>query len=92
MIVRISGEGQFDVADDTLESLNELDAQLEAALNDADGNSFQSALSALLDAVRSAGTPVAPDALQSSDLVLPHSEATIDEVREALGEEGLIPG
>ena len=47
---------------------------------------------ALLDAVRSAGTPVPADALEPSDLVLPHSDATIDEVRETLGEEGLIPG
>ena len=32
MIVRISGEGQFDVADDSVDSLNQYDAKLEAAL------------------------------------------------------------
>lgn len=92
MIVRISGEGQFDVPDDAMESFNQYDSALESALNDSDESSFRKALGELLDAVRGAGTPVAVDTLEPSDLVLPHSDATIDEVREVLGEEGLIPG
>ena len=33
MIVRILGEGQFDVPDDALPDLNELDAAVEAAID-----------------------------------------------------------
>ena len=39
-----------------------------------------------------AGTPLADDALVDSDLLLPPADATIDEVRELLDEDGLIPG
>jgi hypothetical protein len=38
------------------------------------------------------GTPVGEDVLVPSDLLLPHADATLDEVRDLLGEEGLIPG
>jgi len=92
MIVRISGEGQYDVPDDALDGLNELDASLEQALNNEDEATFRTALAALLDRVRGGGTPVAEDVLEPSDLVLPHSDATLDEVQAVLGEEGLIPG
>jgi hypothetical protein len=42
--------------------------------------------------VRSAGTPLADDTLEDSDLILPPADATIDEVRELLSDDGLIPG
>lgn len=92
MIVRISGEGQYEVPTDVLEALNELDASVEKALVEEDEATFRTALAALLERVRSSGTPVPVDVLEPSDLVLPHAEATIDEVQAALGEEGLIPG
>ncbi len=92
MIVRILGEGQYDVADDALAGLNELDDALESAIEAGDEAVFASALSALHDAVRTAGSAHAPDALDESDLILPPAGASIDEVRELLGDDGLIPG
>lgn len=89
MIVRIMGEGQFTVPDEVLERLNELDDALEAALSDE--QSFPAALSALLEAVRSEGEPVADEELVTSDVVLPASDATVAEVRALLTDEGLIP-
>lgn len=89
MIVRIMGEGQFELSDEALERLNELDDALEAAL--ADEQSFPSALAALLDGVRSTGTRLSDDELVTSDVVLPAAEATVAEVRALLTEEGLIP-
>ena len=92
MIVRILGEGQFEVADDQLERLNELDAAVESAVEAGDTDAFATALAALLDGVRQAGTPLAVDSLEDSDLILPPADATIDEVRELLNDDGLIPG
>ena len=92
MIVRILGEGQWDVPEAHLDELNRLDAQVEAAVEGDDESVFETALGALLDAVRSGGTRLPDDALQASDLVLPPSDATIEEVRALLGDEGLIPG
>ncbi len=92
MIVRILGEGQLEVADEHIDGLNELDASVGKALEAGDDEAFRVALAALLDQVRSVGAAVPDDALVESDLLLPASDAHVDEVREMLGEEGLIPG
>jgi hypothetical protein len=92
MIVRILGEGQLEVPDEQIETLNALDAQLETATDGDDDEAFRAALGALLDKVREVGSPLPDDALVPSELVLPGADAHVDEVREMLGEEGLIPG
>ncbi|WP_028658884.1 PspA-associated protein PspAA [Nocardioides insulae] len=92
MIVRILGEGQYDVADDLLDRLNELDAAVEAAVEADHEEEFEAALAALLDGVRSVGVAHELDSLDSSDVILPPSDATILDVRSMLGDEGLIPG
>ena len=92
MIVRILGEGQYDVSDEALPRLNELDSKVEAAVETADQAAFEAALAALLDGVRTAGVAHAADALDESDLILPPSDSTIDDVRALLNDDGLIPG
>jgi hypothetical protein len=92
MIVRISGEGQFDVPDGHVEELNRLDDDLTKAVDAGDEAQFKTALEALLGSVRTAGRELPDDFIGPSDLVLPSPEATIHEVREVLGDEGLIPG
>jgi PspA-Associated protein len=92
MIVRILGEGQLDVDDSLTGELNELDARLEAAVNSADEDAVRAALSAMLERVRAAGTPVPADSLEASDVILPYSDASVDDVRGLLAEDGLIPG
>lgn len=92
MIVRIMGEGQVNVADEHIDDLNRLDDTLGEAVESGDDETFRSALLALLDEVRRVGTPVPDEELVDSDLVLPYAEAHIDEVRELLTGDGLIPG
>jgi len=92
VIVRILEEGQWEVADDRLDDLNRLDDEVEAAVEAGDEEVFGRSMAALLDAVRSAGTPLPVDALKDSDLILPPADATLEEVRDLLTDEGLIPG
>jgi PspAA-like protein len=92
VIIRILGEGQYDVADHALDRLNELDATLEAAVEAGDEAGFASALTALLDGVRTVGVAHPADSLDESDLILPYPDATIEQVRELLSDDGLIPG
>ncbi|WP_018654874.1 PspA-associated protein PspAA [Actinomadura flavalba] len=91
MIVRIMGEGQLDVADDDLSALNALDDELESAIETGDEAKFRSALNALLDNVRKVGSTLPADSLAPSELILPPVDAGIEEVRQMLGDEGLIP-
>lgn len=92
MIVRILGEGQWDVPEDALDQINSLDGDLERAVDRADLETFRTALEALLDAVRNRGSKLPDDALEPSEAILPSSDASISEVRELLTDEGLIPG
>ena len=92
MIVRILGEDQFRVDDSAVTELNRLDSDLEAAVDRDDQAAFTAALRALLDQVRAQGSPLPSDTLESSDLILPPPDASMDEVRQMLTDEGLIPG
>jgi hypothetical protein len=92
MIVRILGEGQFEVADAELDRLNELDAAVEAEVEAGNEEAFAARLTELLDGVRAVGAPLADDSLEDSDLILPPADASLEEVREMLSDDGLIPG
>ena len=91
MIIRILGEGQWDVSDGVLEAMNALDAAVEKAVQAGDEATFSSSLTALLDAVRQQGTRLEDDSLEDSDLILPPSDASLEEVRALLTDEGLVP-
>jgi hypothetical protein len=91
MIVRILGEGQWDISDDLLEPMNALDSAVETAIAGNDETAFASSLTALLDAVRQQGTRLEDDSLEDSDLILPMSDASLEEVRALLTDEGLVP-
>jgi hypothetical protein len=92
VIVRILGEGQLDVPDGELDSLNALDDQLQSSVDGGDDEQFTQALVALLSRVREVGKPLPDDEIVPSELVLPSADASLAEVRELLGDEGLIPG
>ncbi|HEX7738556.1 MAG TPA: hypothetical protein VF426_02780 [Marmoricola sp.] len=92
MIIRIMGEGQFDVPDDALANLNDLDASVERAVEAGDEAAFRGALGTLIEGVRAAGSAVAADNLAGSELILPPEDASLDEVRAMLNDDGLLPG
>lgn len=92
MIVRIMGEGQVKLADGHFTELNKLDDELLAEMQRGDEDGFRRTLAALLDAVRRLGEPLPDDALEPSELILPAADATLDEVRQMLSDDGLIPG
>ena len=92
MIVRILGEGQYDVPADALAELNELDDALTEAVESGDADTFEAALGELLQRVRAVAAPHSPDTLDPSDLIRPGPDSSLEDVQEILGGEGLIPG
>jgi Cu+-exporting ATPase len=68
------------------------DVYFVRAVEAGDEAAFDRSLEALLAGVRETGRPVPDDYLGPSDLVLPGPDATIEDVRALLSEEGLIPG
>jgi hypothetical protein len=92
MIVRIMGEGQVKLADGHFTELNKLDDELLLEMESGDESGFRRTLTQLLDKVRELGEPLPDDALEPSELILPGPDATLDEVRQMLSDDGLIPG
>jgi hypothetical protein len=84
-------EGQFEVEEDALPRLNELDTKLTQGVESGDEVAFAAGLEMLLTEVRT-GTRLPDDYLGASDLVLPPVDSTLEEVRALLGDEGLVPG
>jgi hypothetical protein len=92
MIVRILGEGQLEVPDSAADELNRLDQELESAVEREDEDAFRSALAALLAKVREVGSPADAAELRPSELIIPHDDASMTDVRRLLTDEGLISG
>ncbi len=91
MLIRILGEGQFVVPDSEIDEINRLDAELEVSLR-APGDNFQAALDALLDKVRSVGVRPPDHEIAESMVILPFADASEDDIRDMLGDDGLVPG
>jgi hypothetical protein len=92
VIVRISNEGQYELSDDDVAALNELDNEAVAACDSEDEAKFHNAFMQLLEFVRSKGQPVADDVLEGSDVILPPPDVSLEEAKSEFSGEGLIPG
>jgi hypothetical protein len=91
VIVRILGEGQFRVDDDTAKKLTALDKDLDAAVRDDQDAVFRASLRAAVALVKASGAPLAAEEIATADFILPFSDASIDEVRKLLA-DGTITG
>ena len=91
MIARISGEGQFHLADELLAQLNEHDNAAVAAVAAGDEPGFHAAFDAMLALVREHGEETADDDLSSSDVILPPADLSFAEAGMEFTGEGLIP-
>lgn len=92
MIIRIMGEGQWKASDDLLAKLNTLDDAMEQCFEHDDEPQFEKVRDEMLALVREHGSPLDAGEIAPSDVILPSYDATIDEVKAMLGQEGLVPG
>ena len=91
MIVRIMGEGQYRVDEETARKLNDLDEQVSSAVDGGDEAKIRLLLQQLAQAVRDGGERLADADLSASEAIVPPEDLSVDELRELLQGEGLIP-
>jgi hypothetical protein len=91
VIVRIFGEGQYELADDRKDQLNELDNAVVASCDTGDEAAFKQHFEALLEFVTSEGRELADDELVHSDVMIPPRDTSMEEAREDFSGDGLIP-
>ena len=91
MIVRLMGEGQYRVDNSLRERLNELDDAAMAALEASDEIELDQKLEQMFALVRAEGEPLADEYLSASDVIIPPADLTLEETRQLVSHEGLIP-
>jgi hypothetical protein len=91
MIVRISGESQYRLADSDAEQLNALEKDVITIVEGGRPDGFPAAFAALLDYVRAHGTALDDDDLEGSDVILPPPDISFAEAAAEFTGEGLIP-
>ena len=92
MIVRILGEGQFNLPGAAIDELNDIDNRMVEAVEAEDRDALHSLLLEMETLVREKGEPVPLDELVESDLILPETDLTLEEAESIFVGEGLLPG
>ena len=92
MIVRILGEGQFNLPGAAIDELNDIDNRMVEAVEAEDREALGSLLREMLDLVREKGEAVPLDELVESDLILPETDLTLEEAESIFVGDGLLPG
>ncbi len=92
MIVRILGEGQFNLPGAAIDELNSLDNRMVEAVEAEDRDALHTLLLEMESLVREKGEPVPLDELIESDLILPETDLSLEEAESIFTGEGLLPG
>lgn len=92
-IVRIMGQGQFTVDNNTLKKLNEIDDSIVQLVSKdrSDDAEFRKRLTELTDIVERKGKPLDPKEIIQSDIILPSADLSIDEAKKLFKGDGVIP-
>lgn len=92
-IVRIMGQGQFTVDNNTLKRLSELDDSIVQLVSKdrSDDTEFRNRLTELTRIVESKGKPLDPKEIIQSDIILPSTDLSVDEAKKLFMGEGVIP-
>jgi anion-transporting ArsA/GET3 family ATPase len=85
------GEGQWRVDDSVSTRLNQLDEEVAKAVEASDEAALWRGLQELAETVRSSGEQLADTDLTPSDAIIPPEDLSLEEARELLAGEGLIP-
>ncbi len=90
MIIRIMGEGQYRVPSSILDELNVIDNRIVDLVAKEDEGGYKNELARLISAVKEKGTPLDPEEIVESDLIVPPGDLTLEEAEKIFGGSGLI--
>lgn len=90
MIIRIMGEGQYNVRSSLFDVLNKIDNTIVENVQKGDEKAFRKNLSKLISTIRSKGEPVDDKELMSSDIIVPPADMTLKEARDVFRGAGIF--
>lgn len=90
MIVRISGQGQYELDDAGTRKLDELDSRVTDALQNGREEEFHQALAETIKFVCDNGKVVPATTVVPSDVIVPPDDITLEEAKGFFTDEGLM--
>jgi len=95
MIVRLMGEGQYELDKKHLDVVNKIDNNIVKIINSGDEKAvkitFKTEFKKLTEYVRSNGKKIPDEIIKPSDMIIPPADLTLEEARKIFKGEGLIP-
>lgn len=91
MIVRLMGEGQYELDKKQLDEVNRIDNNIVRIVNRGDEKAFRSEFRKLADLVRRNGKKIPDEVIKPSDVIIPPADLTLDEAKRIFSGEGLVP-
>jgi hypothetical protein len=92
MIVRLMGEGQYELDEKHVDEINKIDNNLVKIVNKGDEKSFKAEFRKLTENVQRYGKRLPDNVLKPSDIIIPPSDITLEEAQKIFKGDGLIPG
>ena len=89
-IVRVQGSGQYRLAQPEMDALHSLDRLLAEAVRAHDGPRFHALLSQMITMVRTQGSRLGLDELETSETILPPDTLTVEEAAALLHDDSLL--
>ncbi len=93
-VVRLMGEGQYYVDEDTLKEINAIDNRMVRLLEGTtivDEQVIRESIAGMRMLVKSKGKRVRDDTIIPSHIIIPSIDITLEEAREIFKGEGLVP-
>jgi hypothetical protein len=93
-IVRIMGQGQFRINEDTVKKINEIDDAIVQILQNeskADDQEYRAKVAEMVQTIKSKSQKLEDKELIESDIIVPDTDISIDEAKKVFQGEGIIP-
>ena len=90
MIIRIMGEGQYEVDSCLLDQLNVIDNRIVDHVSQGRQKEFREELTKLISTVEKNGRPLDPKEIIKSDIIVPPKDLTFEEAKGVFKGDGLI--
>ncbi len=91
MIVRLMGEGQYELDKKHVDELNKIDNNIVKIVNHGDEKTFMTEFKKLTDYARRNGKKIPDNIIKPSDVILPPADLTFEEAKKLFTGDGLVP-
>jgi len=91
MIVRLMGEGQYELDKKHVDEVNRIDNNIVKIVKKGDETVFKSEFRKLTDYVRNNGKKISDKVIKPSEIIIPPSDLTLDEAKKIFEGNGLFP-